>query len=147
MKRILLALAVVCFAATAYAQQPPIYQCIRPDGTVVGTVSDTSGDPSSTCNHDLVDCNLVCAAKLLLTDQGGGMVPVVPPQVPAQRTQPEPGGPAETPAYCQQKYQECTANCRADPKNRTAYDRDACIASCNSWRSGCGTWNKSRDGY
>ena len=145
MKRILLALAVLGFAATAFAQQPQIYQCIRPDGAVVGTVSDTSGDPSVTCNHELVDCNMVCAAKLHLTE--GGTVPVVPPQVPAQRTQPEPGGPAETPAYCNQKYQECTAKCKSDPNNRSSYEMDACISSCKSWRSGCGTWNKSRDGY
>lgn len=143
MKRVLLALAILCAAATA-SQAQQIYQCVRPDGTVVCTVTDTSGSPSDTCNHDCVDCNLTCAARLQLTE--GGTVVVPPPPVPGQRTQPEPGGQAETPAYCNQKFQQCVANCRSDPANRTAYDREACISSCKSWRSGCGTWNRARDG-
>ena len=142
MKRILFALAVLCAATAANAQEPRLYECVRPDGTVVCTVADTSGNPSVTCNHDCVDCNLVCAARARLTE--GGTMQVVPPPVAGQRTPPEPGGVAETRQYCQQTRKDCVARCKSDPLNRSAYDMDACISDCNDWFSGCGKMNRRR---
>lgn len=138
MKRVFLMLVILCAAfPAAYAQQQPrIYECVRPDGTVVCTVADTSGNPSVTCNYECVDCNMVCAARLRLTTQDG-MVPVTPPPVQGERRKSTPGV-VETPEYCQQQYQQCVAKCKSDPDNKSKYDVDACISSCNSWYSGCG---------
>jgi len=138
MRTILLALAVLCLAATAQAQQQRIYECVRPDGTVVCTVADTSGDPSVTCNYECVDCNMVCTARMrLMEDKAGQGVPVTPPAVKGERRK-SAGGQPETREYCRQGYQECMAKCKADPKNKRKYDMDACVSSCNSWLSGCG---------
>ena len=137
MKRALFLLAFVCLAATAVAttaRAQQVYQCVRPDGVVVCNITDTTGNPSVTCNHECVDCNMVCAAQARLTE--GGTVPVVPAPVPAERR--GPGSSVETPEYCQREYQQCVAKCKSDPANRTAYDVDACVSSCNSWYSGCG---------
>ncbi|WP_243359713.1 hypothetical protein [Fundidesulfovibrio terrae] len=136
MKRTLFILAVLCAVATAaQAQQAgQVYQCVRPDGTVVCTVTDTTGNPSVTCNHECVDCNMVCAARAHLTE--GGTVPVLPPAVPAERR--APSAAPETREYCQREYQACVAKCKGDPMNRSSYDMDACVSSCNSWYSGCG---------
>ena len=147
MKKIFfLALFMVCFAGFALAQQN-VYQCVRPDGTVICTVQDTSGNPSVTCNHDCLDCNMVCAAKLRLSDQGEGMTPVAPPPVADVQKRPltQPGT-VETPAFCAQRYQECVAQCKGSPANRGRQALDACLSSCQSWKSGCGTWNPARDG-
>jgi len=140
------ALFVLCVAGTALAQDN-VYQCVRPDGTVVCTVQDTSGNPSVTCNHDCLDCNMVCAAKLRLSSQGGAeMTPVTPPAVTgAQRPRTEPGT-VETPEFCAQRYRECVAQCKASPANRARQAMDACLSSCANWKSGCGTWNPARDG-
>lgn len=135
MKRFTMALAIVCAAVTAQAQQN-VYQCVRPDGTVVCTVTDASGDPSVTCNYECVDCNMVCAARLRLTDGNGNAVPVLPPPVSGERR--PPSNAAETPEYCRNRFQQCVAKCRSDPDNRTSYDVEACISSCESWFSGCG---------
>ena len=138
MRTILLAMALLCAASTAQAQQR-VYECVRPDGTVVCTVADTSGDPSVTCNYECVDCNMVCAARLrLMEDKSGRDVPVTPPAVKGERRKPGQAA-RETPEFCRQGYQDCTAKCKADPKNKRKYDMDACISSCNSWLSGCGT--------
>ena len=141
-----LALFVLCFALPALAQQN-VYQCIRPDGTVICTVQDTSGNPSVTCNHDCQDCNMVCAAKLRLTSQDGGpMEPVAPPAVTGvQRPRTTPGT-VETPAFCAQRYQQCVAQCKSSPANRDPQAMDACLSSCQNWKSGCGKWNPARDG-
>jgi len=146
MKRTLLLLVALCIPCAAHAQEPKVYQCVRQDGTVACTVTDTTGNPSVTCNHDCVDCNMVCTARLRLAGEDGNMVPVVPPQVRDQPPQPEAPGQVETPAYCNQKYQGCVSRCKSDPKDRSSYEMNACISSCKSWRSGCGTWNRSRDG-
>lgn len=137
MTRILLALAVLCAAAPAYAQQQKVYQCVRPDGTVVCTVTDKSGDPSVTCNYECVDCNMVCVARLRLSDEGAGMAPVPPPAVKGERRQGS-GGAEETPEYCRRVYQDCVAKCKSDPMNKSRYDIDACVSGCDSWYSGCG---------
>jgi len=140
-----LGLFVLSFAFPALAQQN-VFQCVRPDGTVICTVQDTSGNPSVTCNHDCLDCNMVCAAKLRLTSQGDGqMEPVAPPAVTGvQRPRTAPGT-VETPAFCAQRYQECVAQCKSSPANRGREAMDACLGSCQSWKSGCGTWNRTRD--
>uniref|UniRef100_A0A7C4EJ69 DUF4124 domain-containing protein n=1 Tax=Fundidesulfovibrio putealis TaxID=270496 RepID=A0A7C4EJ69_9BACT len=136
MKSILLAVMALALAVPALAQQPKVYQCVRPDGTVVCTVQDTSGDPSVTCNYECVDCNLVCVAQLRLSNQNG-MTPVPPPAVKGKR-QPAPATAKETPEYCLQRYQKCEQDCRSNPLNKTAFDVEACLASCKSWYSGCG---------
>jgi hypothetical protein len=46
------------------------YQCLRPDKTVVGTVTTDSGDPDVVCNHDYKSCNLVCTAVERLVREG-----------------------------------------------------------------------------
>jgi len=146
-----LVLFVLCFAGAAMAQgqaqgQGNVFQCVRPDGTVVCTVQDTSGNPSVTCNHDCADCNLVCAAKLRLESQGGGaMTPVTPPAVQGRPRQTSAPGTVETPAYCAQRYQECVSQCRSNPINRGSDALTACLGSCESWKSGCGRWHPSRD--
>jgi hypothetical protein len=147
MKRILLLLAVLCIPAAVAQAQEKIYQCVRPDGTVVCTVRDSSGDPSVTCNHDCADCNMVCAARLRLSGMDEEMAPVTPPPVPDRRPQPEAPGTVETPEYCQQRYQSCIANCQSNPGNKTSYDMNACTSSCEDWRTGCGKKNRSTDGY
>lgn len=139
MKGILFTLAIVFAAGAAQAQAPVIYQCVRPDGTVVCTVRDKSGDPSVTCNYECVDCNMVCVARVkVTTEEDGRMAPVVPPKVKGERRKPGAGG-VETKEYCRSVYQDCLAKCKSDPKNKTKYDRDACVSSCESWYSGCGT--------
>ena len=141
MKRLVLAaMALVCMNVAAFAVGPDTFECVRPDGTVVCTVRAPSGDPSVVCNHDCVDCNLTCAARQLMVREGNEVIvnPGAPPPVP-----PKPEGPGgigvETPAFCRAQYQQCVSQCRSNPNNKTAYDRDACIAACNSARSGCGT--------
>jgi len=136
MKRILILVALLCLAATAHAQQQNVYQCVRPDGTVVCTVTDTSGDPSVTCNYECVDCNMVCAAKLRLVDGNGALVPVPPPAVKGERR--PPSNAVETPEYCRNRYQQCVVKCKSDPDNKSRYDVEACVSSCESWFSGCG---------
>jgi len=137
MKRVLFALAVLFAATAVQAQQSgAVYQCVRPDGTVVCTVTDKSGDPSVTCNYECPDCNMVCAARLRLIKEDG-LTPVTPPPVPGARRPSQPNA-VETPEYCQRQYQQCVATCKSDPKNKTKYDVEACVSSCNSWYSGCG---------
>ncbi|MFP5222894.1 MAG: hypothetical protein ACLGSA_11455 [Acidobacteriota bacterium] len=136
MKRTLILLAFLCMAHTAQAQPQNVYQCIRPDGTVVCTVRDTTGDPSVTCNYECVDCNMVCVARLRLMEGNGEMLPVLPPAVGGERR--PPSSAVETPQYCRSRYQQCVAKCKSDPDNRTSYDVEACISSCESWFSGCG---------
>jgi len=136
MKTLLVALVLACAAVPAYAQ-PKVYQCVRPDGSVVCNVTDKSGDPSVTCNYECPDCNMVCGARLKLSDQGGVMTPVPPPAVKSEKRSPS-GNQAETPEYCRRTFQDCVAKCKSDPDNKTKYDRDACVSSCQSWYSGCG---------
>jgi len=137
MKSTLFALALLLTASAAWAQQPKVYQCVRPDGTVVCNVTDNTGNPSVNCNYECVDCNMVCVARLKLAEEGGTMVPVPPPAVNGERRPPASGA-EETPEYCRQRYQQCVAKCKSDPMNRTKFDVDACVSSCNSWYSGCG---------
>jgi len=139
MKRLVFtALCFLCLNAAAFAGGPDSFECVRPDGTVVCTVNAPSGDPSVVCNHDCVDCNMTCAARQIVVREGDGYMvnPGAPPAVA-----PKPSGPggAETPQYCEQQYQRCMSSCRSNPNNRTQYDMDACISSCNSAKSGCGT--------
>jgi len=139
MKILFLVVLLSCAAGVAQAQNGKVYQCVRPDGTVVCTTRDSSGDPSVTCNFECPDCNMVCAARLLLTNDDGTLRPVTPPPVrDGKNTVGRPAG-TETPEYCQQQYQRCVSGCSNNPLNKTRYDVDACVASCKSWYSGCGT--------
>jgi hypothetical protein len=147
MKRALLLLAVLLVPAVAAKAQEQVYQCVRPDGTVVCTVKDKSGDPSVTCNHDCADCNMVCGARLRLSGAGQEMTPVPPPPVQGRKPKPEAPGTAETPEFCGQRYQECLAGCRTNPLNKTQYDMNACTSSCEDWRTGCGRMDRSTGGY
>jgi len=139
MKRLILtALALVCLHAAAFAAGPDSFECVRPDGTVVCTVNAPSGDPSVVCNHDCAECNMTCAARQIVVREGNEILvnPGAPPPAPPRST--GPGG-VETPQYCEQQYQQCVSRCRSTPNNRTQFDMDACISSCNSAKSGCGT--------
>jgi len=134
----LTALTFFLMSAACEAAGPNTYQCIRPDGTVVCTVETTSGDPSVVCNHDCVDCNMTCAARQHIVRDGnrvytnpGASAPVARKRS-AQRKN-------ETPGYCERQYDKCADRCLSNRKNRTQYDMDACISSCASTLSGCGT--------
>jgi hypothetical protein len=139
MKRIvLMALALVCLNAAAFAAGPDSYQCVRPDGTVVCTVNvPPGGDPSVTCNHNCVDCNLTCAGRQVVVREGNELMfnPGAPSSVQPGRTG---FGGVETPQYCQKQHQQCVNRCSSNPNNRTQSDMDACLSSCASTLSGCG---------
>ena len=138
MKPLLLVVLLLAAPAASQAAGGTLYQCVRPDGTVVCTVTDTTGDPSVTCNYECVDCNMVCAARLRVSTQGGQTSTVPETPVKGDRRQPQAPGTVETREYCQQRYQQCVARCRSDPDNAKPYDMDACLSSCNDTLSGCG---------
>jgi hypothetical protein len=139
MKRLALAsLALLCLNTAAFAAGPNSYQCVRPDGTVVCTVNSSSGDPSGTCNHDCPDCNLTCVARQIVIQEGNEVIfnPGASPPVPHGQTS---QGGVETKQYCHDQYQLCMNRCFSNPNNRTQNDTDACVSSCDSTYSGCGT--------
>jgi len=138
MKSLLLCIILLAVAAAGQAAEARLYQCVRPDGAVVCTVTGASGDPSVTCNYECVDCNMVCAARVRVSSQGGVTTVVPGAPVQGERRAPQAPGTAETREYCQQRYQECIARCRSDPDNSKDYDIDACLSSCDDTLSGCG---------
>uniref|UniRef100_I2PYD3 Uncharacterized protein n=1 Tax=Desulfovibrio sp. U5L TaxID=596152 RepID=I2PYD3_9BACT len=142
MKRPLFSLVVLCLtlmAATAALAQTQMY-CVKPDGMPVAAIVMPYGanhDPSVVCNAVVPQCYLTCGAVLHV--QYGGMT-TPPPNLPTIAVTPQMlqniGNPApETPAMCNSQYQQCAAQCRGDR---------ACIAQCQSIRSGCGTANSMR---
>ncbi len=138
MKALSFILLLLALPVAAQAAGGALYQCVRPDGTVVCTVTDTSGDPSVTCNYECLDCNMVCAARQQVSTQDGRTSVVPESPIRGDRRQPQAPGTVETPEYCQQRYQQCIARCRSDPDNSSAYDVEACLSSCNDTLSGCG---------
>ena len=141
MRLLLLLVLLAGVAGVAQAQNGKVYQCVRPDGTVVCTTRDTSGDPSVTCNYECPDCNMVCAARLQLTNDDGALRPVTPPPVQDGKSPVRSPNGKETPEYCQQQYQKCLSGCTSNKLNKSRYDVESCQASCMSWYSGCGTNN------
>ncbi|MBF0480650.1 MAG: hypothetical protein HQL37_11150 [Alphaproteobacteria bacterium] len=139
MKRLVLAtLALACLSTAAFASGPNSFECVRPDGTVVCTVNAPTGDPSVTCNHDCPDCNLTCKARQVVIQEGNELIinPGASPAVPHGQTG---QGGVETKRYCQEQHQQCVDRCRSNRNDRTQDDLDACISSCDSTLSGCGT--------
>ena len=139
MKRFVFASLVLTFAlaaASAALAQTPMY-CVKPNGAAVAAIIMPYGDshdPSVVCNAVIPQCYLTCSAELQ-TQMGAS---TVPPGLPTVTVTPQMlqhvGNPApETPAMCAQQYQQCVASCRGD---------QACIAYCQSVRSGCGTGNR-----
>lgn len=138
MKRFLFAslvLTLLLAAAGMASAQTQLY-CVKPNGAAVAAIvlpAGDSHDPSVVCNAVVPQCYLTCAA-VGQTGQGMAAANVPTVVVTAQMLQ-RLGNPApETPAMCTQQYQTCVAQCRGDR---------ACIAYCQSVRSGCGT-NGSR---
>jgi hypothetical protein len=122
--------------AWAGAASAQVYECVRPDGKVVCTIKNTTGDPSVSCNGECADCNLVCVARERYSIEDG-KVPVTPPPVQGRRVKTSPGA-KETPEYCQKQLNACTAGCKKNPLNKSSYDVNACISSCQDTYSGCG---------
>lgn len=142
MKRPLFSVLVLCLtlaAATVALAQTQLY-CVKPDGMPVAAILMPAGsnqDPSVVCNAVAPQCYLTCGAVLHI--QYGGMT-TPPPNLPTiavtQQMLATIGNPAaETPAFCAKQYQSCVAQCRGDR---------ACLASCQSTRSGCGTANRGK---
>ena len=136
MKRLMLllpALALVLAASAAMAQTQ--MYCVKPDGMPVASIVMPYGaqhDPSVVCNAVVPQCYLTCGAVLRL-QSGGPASP--PPNVPVITVTPQMlanigGNGAETHEFCERQYQSCVAKCRGDR---------ACVAYCQSVRSGCGT--------
>jgi hypothetical protein len=142
MKRLLcslFALSLTLAAATVALGQTQFY-CVKPDGAPVASIvmpSGTRHDPSVVCNAAVPQCFLTCGAVMQI-QSGGATMP--PPNVPTvtvtQQMLSNLGTPVqETPAYCAKQYQDCVARCRGDR---------ACVAACQSVRSGCGTGNRGQ---
>lgn len=139
-------LCLMFFVVTAFLAQPSeaqTYRCVRPDGTVVCTITTNQTDPSVVCNHDCPDCNLVCVAEARVTRESEEYYSA--PAKPAPRARgnktfssSKGGDPVETKAYCRQQYNSCVSECRSSPGNRSSYDVEACISSCKSTFTGCG---------
>ncbi|KHK02566.1 hypothetical protein [Desulfovibrio sp. TomC] len=133
---VLMALGLLLgLSAPAFAQTP--FYCVKPDGLPLATIITPLGlrdDPSVVCNAVIAQCNLTCAAVEHLTIAGYVVPPnlpvvtVTPEMLPTDRNQYM----IESPAYCAQQYQACTARCGGD---------QACLAACKSVRSGCGRGN------
>jgi len=135
MKRLLIAffvLGLLLAAAAAASAQTQLY-CVKPDGMPVAAIVMPYGsnhDPSVVCNAVAPQCYLTCGAVLQI--QNGMVVAPNLPTIPVtQQMLASLGNPApETPQQCAQQYQSCVAQCRGDR---------ACVAYCQSVRSGCGT--------
>ncbi|QAZ66089.1 hypothetical protein [Solidesulfovibrio carbinolicus] len=121
-------------AATANAQTQ--FYCVKPDGMPVAAIVmpyGTSHDPSVVCNAAVPQCYLTCGA-VMQVQNGVAVQPNLPTiQVTQQMLNSLGNGAPETPEYCAKQYQSCVAKCRGDK---------ACIAYCQSVRSGCGTGNR-----
>jgi hypothetical protein len=140
MKRTLLLLAILALslaAASAASAQTQFY-CVKPDGAAIAAIALPYGarhDPSVVCNAVVPQCYLTCGAVLELRD-GSSVAAGVPTIQVTQQMLDRIGNPApETPAMCAQQYQQCVSQCRGDR---------ACVAACQSVRSGCGTGNRGQ---
>lgn len=134
MKRLLVSffiLGLLLAATTAVAQTQ--FYCVKPDGMPVSAIvmpASSSQDPSVVCNAVAPQCYLTCGAVLHVRD-GVVVAPGLPTIQVTQQMLNSIGNPApETPAQCAKQYQSCVAQCRGDK---------ACLAACQSVRSGCGT--------
>ncbi|MHC1790677.1 hypothetical protein [Solidesulfovibrio sp.] len=134
MKRLLTLFAVLGLltAATAASAQTQFY-CVKPDGLPVAAIVMPYGsnhDPSVVCNAAVPQCYLTCGAVLHVRD-GLAVTPNLPTiQVTPQMLATLGNHAPETPEQCARQYQSCVAQCRGDR---------ACVAACQSVRSGCGT--------
>ena len=139
MQRLFFILAAACLglAPTAGPACAAMYDCVRPDGKVVCTVT-TDLEPSVVCNHDCKDCNLVCSAQLRIIREEGTTTVIPAEPIPGRRSLPPPPGTVETKQYCQSKYEACQAECAKNPADASSYDREACLSSCSDTLSGCG---------
>lgn len=132
-------LATLILSASAQAQSR--YFCVKPDGQAVCAIDVPQGvrnDPSVLCNTACGQCYLTCAAVGGAAGEarhGAAGLPVV--AVTPRMLQ---GGGMESgyesKEYCDQQYHACAANCRKQPNQK------ACLAYCESVRSGCGTGNR-----
>ncbi len=133
-----LVLSLTLAAAVAWGQTQ--FYCVKPDGAPVAAIVMPYGsnhDPSVVCNAAVPQCFLTCSAVQRLP-AGGQATP--PPDVPTVAVTPQMlsnfGAPAaETPEACDRQYQACVAKCRGDR---------ACVAYCQSVRSGCGTASRGQ---
>ncbi|OLN26370.1 hypothetical protein DVDV_2692 [Desulfovibrio sp. DV] len=134
MKRLVVSLFVMglLLAATAAYAQTQLY-CVKPDGVPVAAIVMPYGsnhDPSVVCNAVAPQCYLTCGAVMQITS-GVTIAPNLPTvQVTQQMLASIGNGAPETPEQCAKQYQSCVAKCRGDK---------ACLAYCQSVRSGCGT--------
>ncbi|MFP5258073.1 MAG: hypothetical protein ACLGQH_03530 [Acidobacteriota bacterium] len=127
----LFVLGLLLSAATAFAQTQ--FYCVKPDGLPVAAIVMPYGsnhDPSVVCNAVVPMCYLTCGAVLEIQN-GVAVAPGLPTIQVTQQMLANIGNPAaETPQQCAKQYQSCVAQCRGDR---------ACVAACQSVRSGCGT--------
>ena len=126
--------ALLLAAATASAQSQ--FYCVKPDGMPLAAIVMPYGanhDPSVVCNAAVPQCYLTCGA-VMQVQNGVAVQPNLPTiQVTQQMLNSLGNGAPETPEYCAKQHQACVAKCRGDK---------ACIAYCQSVRSGCGTGNR-----
>ncbi|MBF0481688.1 MAG: hypothetical protein HQK81_07185 [Desulfovibrionaceae bacterium] len=64
------ALTAALLLGFAVQAQAATYQCVRPDKTVICSVTTDASDPDVVCNHDCKSCNLVCTAVKRIVRQG-----------------------------------------------------------------------------
>ncbi|WP_428564386.1 MAG: hypothetical protein ACP59X_02125 [Solidesulfovibrio sp. DCME] len=134
----LFAILALCLAGASAASAQTQMYCVKPDGAAVAAIVlpyGTQHDPSVICNAVVPQCYLTCGAVLQLQD-GRSVAAGVPTVQVTQQMLQRIGNPApETPAMCAKQYQDCVAKCRGDR---------ACVAYCQSVRSGCGTGNRGQ---
>ncbi|MBF0481134.1 MAG: hypothetical protein HQK81_09445 [Desulfovibrionaceae bacterium] len=139
MQRLLLFFAAACLGFISFAgpAQATLYNCVRPDGSVVCTV-ETDQEPSGACNHDCTDCNMVCTAQERIVREDGKTIEVPSGPVFGRRNVPPAPGTVETKEYCNRQYARCQAACRDNPADKSAFNLEACLSSCSGTMSGCG---------
>lgn len=125
-------------ASLAVEAQAETFSCRRPDGAKVCTISSNQADPSVQCNQECLDCNMVCTAQRRVVTDGGQTMTAPSRTKHGRRPVSASSGTVESPRYCSQQYANCVSSCRSNPNNRGDYDREACVSSCASVRSGCG---------
>jgi hypothetical protein len=132
---VVVSMGIACQAVDAKAK---MYSCVRPDGGVVCTIKSGRSDPSVQCNRECLDCNMVCTAQRRVLRDGARSMTAPGQSRPGRRPESVAPGTVETPSYCRHQYANCASTCRSNPNNTSHYDREACISSCKSVRSGCG---------
>ena len=130
-----LVLTLTLAAASMALAQSTMY-CVKPNGAAVAAITMPPGDthdPSVVCNAVVPQCYLTCGA-VMQVQNGVAVQPNLPTiQVTQQMLNSLGNGAPETPEFCAKQYQSCVAKCRGDK---------ACVAYCQSVRSGCGTGNR-----